>query len=97
MGHHEGSPPDGLRAVLDLTTTPAHHAKPHQGCIPYRGTALLRMSSPLSMKEPAMSSLVPMLRATALGVASILVIVLVPIPLLAAIWVLTGFNIFTFR
>jgi hypothetical protein len=49
------------------------------------------------MKEPAMSSLVPMLRATALGIASILVIVLVPIPLLAAIWVLTGFNIFTFR
>lgn len=49
------------------------------------------------MKEPAMSSLLPTLRATALGVASILVIVLVPIPLLAAIWFFTGFNIFTFR
>ena len=49
------------------------------------------------MKEPAMSSVLPMLRATALGVASILVIVLVPIPLLFAIWFVTGFNIFTFR
>ena len=59
--------------------------------------ALLRMSSPPSMKEPAMSLFLPTLRATALGVASILIIVLVPIPLLAAIWFVTGFNIFTFR
>ncbi len=97
MGHHEGGPPDGLRAVLDLTTTPAHNAKPHQGCIPYRGTAHLRTSSNPSMKEPVMSSLLPMLRATALGVASIIVIIFAPIPLLAAIWFVTGFNIFTFR
>ena len=49
------------------------------------------------MKDPVMPLFLPTLRAIALGVASALVIVLVPIPLLAAIWFFTGFNIFTFR